>query len=173
LRSGGFVLADSQFVPSRPAASGFTSSRKAVQVKTPGREREAAAKHGFAFRRARPDDGVSSLDPSRLAITLHATDLPKTARTLLANGQAHITTMVQVELRHPLHPRRNSGRVRVVRAPAATDSPRPSVACPLEFFCPSGHVVREVELSGELGRCRRNRAPARSCPGHEEISHEP
>jgi hypothetical protein len=48
----------------------------------------------------RPDDGVSSLGPSRLAIRLHATGLPKKARTLPANGETHIASMVQLA---PVH----------------------------------------------------------------------
>ena len=55
------------------------------------------------------DNGVSSLGPSRLANRLHASELTKTARTIPANGEAHIISMVQVEPRRPLRPSRNPG----------------------------------------------------------------
>jgi hypothetical protein len=45
---------------------------------------------------SRPDDGVSSPGPSRLAIRLQTCELRKRARTLPANGDAYTASMVQL-----------------------------------------------------------------------------
>jgi hypothetical protein len=57
-----------------------------------------------------------------------ATELPKTARIIPANGQAHVTSMVQVEPHRPLPPRRNHGPVDGCEG-ASGELPAPSLRC--------------------------------------------
>src|SRR4051812_19360485 len=76
----------------------------------------------------RPDDGVSSSGSSRLADRLHASELPNRARTIDAEGKAHIASMVQVELRRPCDSRKNPGPSND-RTGTGGEGPGPTLRC--------------------------------------------
>src|SRR4051794_10241536 len=78
---------------------------------------------------ARPDDGVSSPGRLRLAVRLNASELRKTARTLLTNGESDTSRMVQFELRRPHHPERNPQTAQGCGDLSAINSDLPCIAC--------------------------------------------
>ena len=79
-----------------------------------------------------PDDGASSLGPSRLAMRLRARELRKTTQTIPANGDAHIPVWCKLSRIVPCIRGKIPGPLTVVREPTTSDTSRPCVACSID-----------------------------------------